>query len=196
MNIAEFKTDELLTELLKRPDLVAEDGSLTALPWQTRVRLGAIACVDSIAVRTGTGGHKEALAIMRNTGPYAGKYCVIGGSIRRGESIEDAVRRHWMVDIGCEINFITPWNKPRSVHQHCPPAPNGGMKKDFWPEPTKYSIGLFHIVEVTKETGKLGSTATGGQEASGYTWFTAETLPQADQFAYGFHALYKEIFSE
>ena len=196
MNLKDAKISDLVGELLSRTDLIREDGSLEPLVWALRVRLGIIPCVDSIAIRNGEGGNKEALAILRNTGPYAGRYCVVGGIVRTGESIEDAVRRHWGTDLGCKINFITPWNKPRSVHQHCPPEASGNMKKDFYPEPTKNSIGLFHIVEVTDESGILGSTTYGGQEAGHYTWFTKETLPPAEKFAYGFHALYKDLLNE
>ncbi len=196
MDLKDIKTADLVAELLERKDLVRPDGALDQLVWKLRVVLGVIICVDCIAIRKNGKGQKEVVAELRNTGPYAGKYCVIGGIVRKGESIEEAVHRHWKVDLGCDITMVTPWNKPRSVHQHCPPNTMGEMKKDFYPEPTKYSIGLAYAVEVTNETGILGSTVYGGQEASHYTWFTKETLPPPEKFAYGFYALYKEILNE
>ena len=51
-----------------------------------------MSCVDMIPVRK-RGGKYEIGLIIRGTGPEAGKYCLLGGIMRKGESVTQAIRR-------------------------------------------------------------------------------------------------------
>ena len=191
VDLTQVPNENLINELLQRT-LVDENGFVDPVAWKLRVMLGIIPCVDSIAVRETEHG-REVLATKRITGPYAGKWCVIGGVISRGESIENALRRHWKIDVGCEINSFD-WRKPDSVHQHTPLI--SVSENDFLPEPSKFSIGLFYKVQLLNDPNKYGATKYGGQEVGGYEWFSKETLPSAENFAYGFHELFTQVLGE
>ena len=191
IDLGQVSEKDLIEELLKRP-LVDEDGFVNPLVWKLRVMLGIIPCVDSVAVRDTEHG-REVLAAKRVTGPYLGKWCVIGGIISKGESIENSLRRHWKTDLGCEISEFD-WRKPDSVHQHSPLVSK--PENDFLPEPTKFSTGIFYKVKLLNEPKSYGSTKYGGQEVGGYEWFSKETLPPAEDFAYGFYELFKNVLSD
>lgn len=189
-----YSTKELALELQKRGDLINDQGLLTPELWGLLVALGAIPCVDSFAVRINTSGKTELLAIRRNTGQYTGKFCVVGGVIAMNESIEQAMRRHWTTDLQCEIELLTDWKHPFRMHQGIHPNNGGGIKEEFFPEPSKHSIAPIYAVKLVTEPAGFGSTIHGGQEASGFQWFTKENLPPAEEFAYGFHYIYAEYF--
>ena len=187
MDLSNVSTEELITELLNRKDLVKDDGLLLPAPWELRKALGYILCVDSMAVRYNQErNEKEVLLIQRNTGPYPGKWCAVGGTIAKGESIEVALRRHWRTELGCELKPFN-FKKPFWYHQHCPPKEDGSIALDFCPEPSKESMAPFYEVEILNQPTKYGATEHGGQEARGYFWFTLKNLPAAEEFAYGFH---------
>lgn len=193
MSIAEFSTEDLARELVTRPDILRPDGLCNPAVWALRKALGKIVCVDSTAFRfCAHNKFLEVLGIRRKTGPYPSKLCLVGGVIAREESIEEAVRRHWRTDLGCEITLVTPWYQPVCVHQDMPPAPDGSVRPDFNPEPTKWNIGVVHIVRIVgNQEFQFGSTELGGQEAYGVEWLSLNTLPGESEFAYGFRGIFQ-----
>lgn len=192
-NIFAMTTEQIVEILLTKNDLVKPDGLLTPIAWELRKKLGIILCVDSIAMRINEDEipREEILLIKRNSGPFKGKWCAVGGTIAVGESVYEAVARHWKVDLGCEIKKFD-FKKPFYFHQHMPPAPDGTIKEGFCPEPTKSSMAPFYIIEVENEPTKLGESAY-GQEASTYSWFNLKNLPGESDFAYGFHEVCLEV---
>ena len=182
---------ELALELRRRNDLVKPNGLLVKEVWELRTALGAISCVDSFGVSP---DGKNIFLIKRNTGHFAGKWCLVGGSVALNESLEDAVKRHWQADLGCQVS-IPDWKKPIGAHQHMPRLPDGSMKKDFLEEPTKHSTGFLYAVTLLGEPQGFGSKE-GGQEASEYGWFTLETLPSRDDFAYDFYDICDAFLTE
>ena len=192
-----FSIRLLASALLKR-DLVLENGLLSPNDntWQLRVKLGAIPTVDTCAVRYNpTTDRLEASAIIRNTGIYKGRWCAIGGVIAMYEPVGDAVRRHWGTDLGCSVKAFD-WKHPYRIHQHRPPTVLSGSRFDFLPEPNKHSFSPFFVIQTHNEPKKYGSTAHGGQEASGYKWFDKTNLPGKENWAYGFHDHYFEVVND
>lgn len=189
-----FGTDELAAELLKREDFRGADGSIPSPRVYKLFEKGIpIMCTDGIAIRQSTNGIIEAMAIQRNT-LDKGKLCSVGGRIFYGESVEEAIRRHFMDDLGCKIRFLDPWWTPFFVLQTRPAAE--GPKKDFGLEPSKHGVSIYHLVALENEPTKFGSTSHGGQEASGTEWFSLENFPPDEAFGFGQHAPFRLAFAK
>lgn len=114
-SLANIPVGLLLGEVLRRPgDLFNEKGFLSREAFALADILSIRCCVDGIAVRRGHAGEIEAMAIRRNTGPFAGKLCLVGGGISKfkgngqwlPESAEEALRRHFKRDLGFEIEPV------------------------------------------------------------------------------------------
>src|SRR3989344_2190168 len=190
----DFGTEELAAELLKRKDFRGAGGRIPHGQVYELFEKGIpIICTDGIAVRHSSDGEIEAMAIRRNT-LDKGKLCSVGGRIFYGESVEEAVRRHFMSDLGCNIRPLTPWWTPFFVLQTRPIAE--GPKKDFGFEPSKHGVSLYHLVALENEPTKFGSTPYGGQEASGVEWFSLEDFPQDEAFGFGQHLPFRLAFAK
>ncbi len=189
--LTKFTTEELARELTGRDDLF-EGALLKYEVYKLSVELGIPPCVDGVAVRK-RDGIVEAMAIRRNTGPYTGKLCSVGGRIFFEESFEVAMRRQFTSDLGCEIEFITPWDRPAFVHQFMRPRADGTLLPDFGPEPTRrHNMTIVYLVRLLSEKFTFGSTTHGGQEAGGVEWFSLETMPPASEFGYGQDIYFKK----
>ena len=201
--LSKFSTEELAAELVLRKDLVKENGLVSPPVYELRKRF-PICTVDSLAVRKRDDGKTEVMAIVRNTGPYKGRWCSVGGTVGLNESVEKALMRHWRDDLGLTVKIVTfpgidgSWQHPFCLNQHRPPTPatiDGVSSDDFYPEPTKHSIAPFYAVEITGGTITFGSTAY-GQEASDIAWFCLEDLSEPETFAYGFHKSYHDYLTK
>ena len=183
MNIEDAPTEILAQALVNRVDLVKPDGLVTPTIFALRLAIGALVCVDAVAVRR-LDGEVQAMAICRKGGPYAGKLCWVGGIIAKQEHIQNAVQRHFRDDLALEVEMLTPWDRPLHIHQDMRPV-NGAVLADFNPEPTKdHNIGLVYLVRIIAGAPRPGTTAY-GQEASGVEWLSANNIPSDDAFAYG-----------
>ncbi len=197
--LQKLTVEEVAQALLDRADSISklmEDGFLPPTLWKLRVLLGIIPTVDMTAYRTNSDNQIELFAIRRQTGPYAGRWCPVGGIVPKGSTIAEAMAKHWQTDIGYTLAHAD-WEHPLRMNQHMPPNALGELKPGVLPEPTKNSIAPFYVVQLREPFADpvFGSTAHGGQEAGGYAWFTEETLPPKDAFAYGFHNSYVQAFA-
>ncbi len=181
MSLKDVTTEALASELRTRNDLIDAEGFM---PYELYLLIAAIQpipCVDGVAVRR-KNGTIEALAIVRGTGKARGKWCSVGGKIRKNESKTDALRRHFHNDLKCGIEMLVPWDKP-VVGLQCADRADVGDNPDFGPEYGKHSISDYYPVRLLGEP-EFGKTAVGGQEAIGYAWFSRETLPPRDAFGF------------
>lgn len=182
--LKKFTTDELALELSSRKDLETQ-GEFSDAMYRLYVELGIVTCVDGIAIRKRDGAI-EALAIRRNTGPFKGKLCSVGGRIRFEESLEHALRRHFKTDLGTEIELLSPWDDPTAVHQFMRPRADGTVLPEFTSEPTRrHTITVVYVVRLQGDNFTFGSSVHGGQEAEGAEWFSLKTMPPGDEFGYG-----------
>lgn len=179
-------TEALAQELAQRPDLFDEGGFLKSQElFRLRCKLGAVVCVDSIPVRQ-RNGVVEAMAVWRKTGPYAGKLCLVGGIVKKGMSLEESVREHFRTDLGADIDFLTPWDRPVTMHQDMPPGTGGILNKDFSPDPTKdHNVTPVYLVTFRDSCFVFGDSRHGGQEVENIQWFSLETMPSPEKFGYG-----------
>ncbi len=135
------------------------------------------------------------MAIVRNTGPLKGKFCSVGGRILLEESAESSLRRHFKTDLGTEIAFITPWDRPAFFHQFMRPHEDGNVLPDFGIESERrHAVSVIYLVKINEKNMIYGQTASGGQEASGVKWFSEDSMPRDDEFGYGQEVYYKKSF--
>lgn len=195
---SKISTEELASELIKRSDLFNENGFLsTNQLYDLRCKLGVVICVDSVPIRKLNDGSIEIMAIRRKTGPYAGKLCLVGGILKKGYSVEESVRQHFKIDLGVEIDFITPWDRPVCLHQDMRPLPDGSLKTDFAPDPTKdHVIAPVYLVKFRSEAFKFGVTPHGGQEVAGTVWFSLKNMPPSSEFGYDHDLVFKKCLSK
>ena len=196
-DLSKISTEELAAELINRPDLFDSGGFLrTNKLYDLRCKLGSVICVDSVPIREGADGSPEVMAIRRKTGPYSGKLCLVGGIVKKGNSIEESVRRHFKTDIGVEIDFIASWEHPACIHQYMRPLPDGNLKTDFAPDPTKdHVIAPVYLVKLKSEAFKFGATPYGGQEAGDVVWFSSKNMPLPEEFGYGHDLVFRKCLS-
>lgn len=205
MDLQGISVEKLLEEIMRRPqEMMNEKGFLGKIAFQLADFLAIRICVDGIPARRNAQGEIELMAICRNTGPYAGKFCLIGGGVGKmkengewmPESIEEALRRHFRTDLGFEIEPVESWERPSYLAQDMRPI-DGVVKEGFTPNPdSRHLIAMRFIVRITnyENAPVFGRTDIGGQEASGVRWFTEAQMPQPEEFGYGHHRTYQACF--
>lgn len=127
-----------------------------------------IVCVDFVLVRVRNGSQELGL-ILRDS-PHGEVWCHLGGRVRRGETIADAIRRHSRETIGIEPTL--PLNpQPDYVYEWFPAdlAPTDGTVSGD--DPRKHAIGLSFAVEAEGEPRAQ-------DEAHEFAFFNAAELPQ------------------
>lgn len=190
----------MIAEILaKRKDLdkcVLPGGMVEGPIWSIRATLGAVACVDGVAVRLNDKGEVEGGVIRRRTGQFPDKLAYIGGVVGRYESIEAAMRRHWRTDLGLKIELPLGWSHPVCMRQYAPQV-DGKNREGFCWDPKKHSYASTHLVVITSDPKNitLGSTAYGGQEASGFEWYTGKNCPPDSEWSYDMRDGFLEVLA-
>ncbi len=200
MDLQAISTDDLAQELLNRKgSLLDPKGVIISVPlFKLLPILTPIICADAVPVKWGPSREIMAGAMIRNTGQVnqQGLFSSIGGrNFRRpegrpAESVEDCLRRQVRTDIGCEMRMsVTDWRHPASINQTAPEGNNLYPLNGFAQEDAKQSVSLCYPVEIIG-TPTFGSTPHGGQEASGFKWFSWADMPPDKGFAYGMFTIY------
>ncbi len=196
-HIEQYSTEELVVELLEREsELVKSDGLLSPSSYKLRNILGTITCVDGIPCRVTQDSGKpkriEILCITRNTGPEKGKFGMIGGVVAKGEQLEQALRRHFRADLGCEIDLLHNGD-PIGVGEYRNPSINE-PSGNFLPDPTKsHAVAIVYLVQIRDDRDfHHGETAHGGQEVRETHWFSCDNLPPIERFAYSQGLMFKK----
>ncbi|MDO8639240.1 MAG: DUF4916 domain-containing protein [Candidatus Daviesbacteria bacterium] len=108
----------------------------------------------------------EVLLLIRKTGYAKGGWCIIGGRIRKDESLKQAIDRH-AGDLAVKVKIISPF------------APNFPAFIDDrnTQDETKHPISMIYPAVII--SGKIRNE---GEEYKGYQWFPIDQLPK---IAYG-----------
>lgn len=192
MDLSHVSTRDLARELAARPDLgaiVRQDGLLDSDVWPLRPKLGPVSCVDGVAIRRNEKGRLEGGIIRRGTGKFAGKLAFIGGVVALFETIEAALRRHWRTDLGIEIDLPLGWDHPVCMRQYAP-----GDRPGFLPDPGKHSYASTHLVFRDSGAETFG-TGIGGQEATGFEWYSRVNCPAEEEWAYGMRSTFLDVLA-
>lgn len=192
IDLSALSDEELAGELCRR-DISVLRKFLPRELFQLRAKLGCITTTDGLAVRR-YGQYVQGGLIRRNTGPYTGKWAFVGGCIFYGETVEEALRRHFRADMGVEISPVENdgWELPL-VRQYFPPDSNGILPAGFLPEPAKHAVSLTYLVQITNGDMLFGTTQHGGQEAADFQWFSLEDCPPDSRFAYGMGDTFRKL---
>ncbi len=203
----QVSTPVLLREAMQRPDLMQLNGYITGASWDMADRLVPRFCVDGAPFRMNDDGEVEAMAIVRNTGRFAGKLCLVGGGVGQvkdeatdrwvPQSVEEALRDHFRTDLGREITLISgSWHRPDYLAQDMRPDENGNVRPGF-----QANYGSRHLlanrwaVEFTDDGPFVfGATTVGGQEVAGVEWFTRDQMPPDEAFGYRHDETYRALF--
>jgi len=104
----------------------------------------------------------EILLLVRKTGYAKGSWCIIGGRVRIGETLDKAIQRH-ASDLGIKVKLMSPFtaNFPAFIDDR-----NGQ-------DQTKCPISLVYPASIIS-----GEIRDEGEEYKGYKWFVANKLPK------------------
>lgn len=124
-------------------------------------------CVDFFPMRVDADGSASVGLILRDS-PFGEVWCHLGGRVRRGESIRQALQRHALETVGTGIRIAS--DQPDYVYQWFPPelAPLDGTVHGN--DPRKHSVGLTFVTA-------LESDPSPRNEAKDFRFFPVSGLP-------------------
>jgi ADP-ribose pyrophosphatase YjhB (NUDIX family) len=106
-----------------------------------------IACVDFVVTPADPAERRIGL-ILRDS-PFGQVWCHLGGRIRRGETIAQALRRHADESLGVDL-VLDDDPQPRTVFQWFPPDLEPDLPS-FGRDPRKHAIGMSFVTPFTGE---------------------------------------------
>jgi len=135
-----------------------------------------VVCIDVIPVDL---ANQKIGVITRATGNEANRLALIGGRIRKDESIKDAILRHLNNDLGItEFSFYKTNNEetPFTVQQYS--HSNSQIDGYDCYDPTKHSIGLTYLITINQ-------TPDPKSEACDFHWIDLSEIPDKTAFNQG-----------
>jgi ADP-ribose pyrophosphatase YjhB (NUDIX family) len=142
--------------------------------WATVQASLPIVCVDAVLARSDAGGSITQVGLIRRfdaTG-QATTWCHVGGRMKLGESIAEALHRHVSDTVGIDITkHIGPDPQPDYVQQYFtapqahPELPDAGV------DTRKHAVALSFLVPIDEQV-----TAVAGSEGLEFAWFNTEQL--------------------
>ncbi len=190
IDLSHVSDEDLVLAVLGR---IPKNGFFPPAIWDLITRIMPIPCVDGIAYRFRLDGKPEVLAILRNTSEAAGLWCVVGGRVKGGQSLEKetikgALERHFKRDLGVDIVLDRGWRRPFLVGQVASLATD-----EFGLELAKHAIALRFLVRLVGTENFVFGEGDGGREVRAANWFTKETFPWG-QCGYDHELFFVEAF--
>ncbi|MBB5743395.1 ADP-ribose pyrophosphatase YjhB (NUDIX family) [Microbacterium ginsengiterrae] len=137
--------------------------------YATLERSVPLACVDFVPVRESRAGSAEVGLILRDS-PFGQVWCHLGGRIRHGETIAQAIQRHALDTLSIRVD-IPEDPQPAWVYQWFPPEVAPVVDWAFGTDPRKHAIGLSFV------TSLMGDP-TPRNEALDFEFFSLDALPE------------------
>lgn len=175
-NLKSYSVDQLIEELESR-GITTQEGLIKPEIYKLVTDLVPISCVDIIPVRTINDSFAVGV-IVRKTGHEAGKIAIIGGGIRKDESIDRAIMRHLNKDL--QINNYDLYeshknsNQPFFVQQYF----HKTKSQDTGYDPTKHAIALNYLIIISEEPKPKN-------EANKFLWIKEGKIPKETAFNHG-----------
>ena len=187
MSLHNVRTQDLASELGSRSDLIDNRGRINFTEvYNLLTKLSPIPCSDGVPVRFNQGIVEGAL-IVRGTGLYRGKYAMVGGRIAYEQDLREALKVHFLTDLGLPMTLLSDWHHPDYVYQYHPKI----GQKDFGHDPSKHAIGLTYLVSIPNRSPRFGSSVHGDQEALNLHWFSSTNCPPSEMFAFNHNVAWK-----
>jgi len=133
--------------------------------YQCVIKRTPIPTVNLVIIRQNSNGW-EILLLVRKTGYAKGSWCMIGGRVRIGESLKQAIARH-AKDLNVKVEIIDPFKSNFPVF----------IDDRNTQDETKHPISMIYPVKIVS-----GKVRDEGAEYKGYKWFPIDKLPK---IAYG-----------
>jgi ADP-ribose pyrophosphatase YjhB (NUDIX family) len=144
-----------------------------------------IVCVDALPFRREDDALEIGMIWRDDGSPPERGWALVGGAIRRGESITDALSRHLVETLGPDTRWALPDDgTPARVDQYFPRPREGGHV-----DPRKHAIALTYAVPY------LGGELHPAGEAESFRWFALDAVPGGDEGAYGHLEVVAQILS-
>jgi ADP-ribose pyrophosphatase YjhB (NUDIX family) len=150
-------------------------GWLEPADWKRAQETVPIACVDVVPVSLDPSGRIERIGlIFRNTPHQGQRWCIVGGRLRRNESIAEAIARQLRETLGTAIAFFLDADpQPDYVSQYFTTARSVGIV-----DPRQHSLTLNFMIPLTGDPAPVG-------EAIDFRWFDPSRLPLPQEFGFG-----------
>jgi ADP-ribose pyrophosphatase YjhB (NUDIX family) len=163
---------EMVTSHAYQTRVVLQTRGMSYLPddlYASMERSMPISCVDFVPVRTASDGTLQVGLILRES-PFGNVWCHLGGRVRHGETIAQALQRHAEDTLSTRLQLPDD-PQPTWVYQWFPPdlAPDAD-----WPygtDPRKHSIALSF-------TATLDGAPQPRNEALDFAYHPIDDLPE------------------
>jgi len=184
MNLEEIPIDDLVNALLSKTDELFEKGNwLIPSAFELYKVMGPIGCIDGIPYRF-RNGKVELMAVRRQTGPCPGKLVLVGGTIHKGESLLEALQRHFNDDFGVDIEIS---ESPFCITQYR----KGKSDKQWMQDP-----GKEHVVSPVFFVQIMGETPQQSIQGDPIEWFSNDSMPIDKEFGYTNEKIYHKAFRQ
>lgn len=158
----------------------AESNWILDAEWTRIQRLLPIACADVLLTRSSSDGLEVGL-ILRDS-PGGQGWCLVGGRIRRNESIREAILRQLTSTLGDDVRCtLDEHPQPDFVAEYFAVQREGELH-----DPRQHALGLTFALTVTGAINAKG-------EAIEFRWFPVDELPSANEFGFGQRAVVQAI---
>lgn len=140
-------------------------GMLNEEDWRWVQGALPVLCVDVVPIRFDQRADVLVGLIRRETPHQGQRWCFVGGRVRRGEALREALAREWVSALGDDC-------APGAMLRACPlvveyrPDSTPGRPHD----PRKHAVGLTYAVEA------VGDPRASGVEAIDFRWFDPAEL--------------------
>lgn len=133
-----------------------------------------IVCVDVVTVRvTPDATVGEIGLILRDTPHQGRRWCLVGGRVRKDETLAEAAARHLHETLGPSIRFrLDPDPQPVYVSQYFTIRRPVGVI-----DPRQHSVAMNFVVPIEGEPVPAG-------EAYDFRWVSRSALPTSDEFGF------------
>lgn len=106
-----------------------------------------IVCVDFLLRRRTDSGTAE-IGLIRRASPYGEVWCHLGGRVRRGETLAQALRRHYDESLSGGDLVLGSDPQPAYVYQWFPDAIRPDVPIPMGHDERKHAVGLSFVLDV------------------------------------------------
>ncbi len=133
-----------------------------------------IVCVDIIPVILDDEGEVDSVGLILRKSPFGPVWCHLGGRVRYGETVGDAIERHVHETLSGAEPIIEIDPQPDYVYQWFPDAvAPRATSLPFGTDPRKHAVALSFAIEVDGDP-----TPTEKGEALEFEYFAVDDLPR------------------
>lgn len=139
--------------------------------WSQIQELMPIVVVDIAVLRQSSPG---SVGLIRRETPHQGqKWNLVGGRIRKGESLGEAIEREVSSNLGPRARVtVEDSSQPHFVAQYGP-----FKRRGFSLDPRKHAVGLTYALPLSGEITAMG-------EALEFRWFEIASLPPRPEWGF------------